>query len=121
MKFSNGKTLQMGTQPVQIIRTEFLPAQFSRQCKAQVPIGCTFGTHLSSQVDWQAANDHVATAHDGRVQVPNELVNGHIPSRCPFDGTGVAGDEVGGHGGMVGPTLLQGISGKLADLNGLGV
>ena len=83
-----------------------------------MPVGRTFGTHLRCQVDWQAANDCVARLDNGRIQMGNELVNLHMLARSPFDGTGVAGDEVGGHEGMVAPTILQGISGKLAAVNG---
>ena len=63
-----------------------------------MPVGRTFGTHLRCQVDWQAANDCVARLDNGRIQMGNELVNLHMLARSPFDGTGVAGDEVGGHG-----------------------
>ena len=57
----------------------------------------------------------------GRVQVRHAPVNRHVLVRRPFDAARVAGDEVGGHAGMVEPTLRPRTGGKLADLNGLRV
>lgn len=96
---------------------QFAPAQLGGQRQTQVPIGTAMLTHLRRKVDGQAANDGVAGLHLRGVKVGHQGIDVKVLLRGPFDGTGVAGNKIGGHAAMVGLAAHRVRCGKLARIN----
>jgi hypothetical protein len=91
------KRLNVSAETLELIRRQFLATLVGGQGKAQVPIGSIFGAHLRGQIDWQRANDGVASLNLRRIKMGYLDVDLELLAVSPFDGSGVAGDEKGGH------------------------